>query len=82
MLSLYQTLVNVMLSFSPALSSSNRSSESGEEEQQQTLEGRSDERELQVKVCLQGLEVGLCGGDLGEVMSTSVTGELTLFSIA
>ena len=35
----------------------------------------SGERKLQVKLSLVGVEVGVCGGDLGEVMSASVTGE-------
>jgi vacuolar protein sorting-associated protein 13A/C len=47
------------------------SSPSSEGAEQQLPEG---ERQLQLKVSLAGLEVGLCGGDLGEVMSSSITG--------
>ena len=48
------------------------SSPSSEGVEQQVPEG---ERQLQLKVSLAGLVVGLCGGDLGEVMSSSITGE-------
>ena len=48
------------------------SSTSSEGAEQQLPEG---ERQLQLKVSLAGLEVGMCGDDLGEVMSSSITGE-------
>ena len=39
----------------------------------------SGERLLQLRVSLVGVEVGLCGDDHGELMSTSVTGETTTY---
>ena len=33
------------------------------------------ERELQVRASLMGIEVAVCGGDVGPVLSASVTGE-------
>ena len=33
------------------------------------------EKDLELRATLVGVEVGVCGGDMGEVMSASVTGE-------
>ena len=34
------------------------------------------EKNLQLRASLVGVEVVMCGGEMGEVMSASVTGEL------
>ena len=52
------------------MSSSSLSEDGGSS--QQLVRG---ERELQARASLEGVEVLISGGDVGEVMSASVTGE-------
>lgn len=63
---------NLSLSASPSSSSSSSSSlleEGG------SGESVCREKELQLKASLMGVEVGMCGSDVGQVMSASVTGK-------
>ena len=57
----------------PASPSSSFSLDGGREDS--SLQSLPGEKDMQLVASLVGVEVVMCGGDVGEVMSASVTGE-------
>jgi hypothetical protein len=57
---------------SPSSSSSSFSLDGGREDS--SLQRLRGEKDMQLVASLVGVEVVMCGGDVGEVMSASVTG--------
>ena len=64
--------VSISLPASPSSSSSFSLDGGREDSSLQRLHG---EKDMQLVASLVGVEVVMCGGDVGEVMSASVTGE-------